>query len=1128
MKRRVALLLVITLVLQLFATVVVSAAPNNGAAIEPENTVYDIPIAPNVDYNMNLDWKFSLPESGSRWPLATARKNVKDKQGHEFYDMDFDDSAWETVSVPHTFNEGEIFDNLASGAGDAALTRCISFYRKQFTVDEKHIGQKVILELEGVRQAAYLWVNGEFAGYYEAGVNPFGFDVTQYIRFGSSDKNVIALALDSTSARGISEGKYIRETIPGSEPGANDGSYYQWNTNEFNPTIGGLTKNVILHVKNDVYQTLPLYSNLKTTGTYVYATNIDPYHQTAVINAEAEVRNESNSDKDLSLEVAVLDKSGNLHYRFASSDVVSVPVAEDKGVTFDTVVSDDAYAASPSATDIATVDVRKITASAKVSDIHLWSTRDPYLYDVYSILKDGEEIIDVTKITTGFRKVVAKGGVDGGIYINDELVWLTGYAQRSTNEWAAVGAVPDWLRDYDMQLVRESNANFIRWMHVAAQPSDIRACDKFGIACVQPAGDKEADTTGRQWSQRVETMRDTIIYFRNSPSILFWESGNQYISAEHMREMTRLKEKLDPSGSRAMGCRGLGDDQRAVDASEYVGTMLGRKVEDDKGFTSKGTQTRDKRAIVECEYYREESPRRVWDDYSPPDFDYVHGPATKEGDTWDLTAEDFVVNSVMAYGRFFLNRVGSNSARPIYSAAAALCWSDSIQHGRNTATENARMSGRVDPLRIKKQSFYAYQVLQSTKPVVYIAGHWNYPTDAGLYPEGVDPKSKMIYVLASNCKYVELFVNGKSVGRNANPTNVFLYAFPNVDITQSGSIEAVSYDRKGGEAARYKIETAGEAEEIRLTPVTGEEGLLADGSDLAYFDLEIVDSEGRVLPLDYSEIQLKLTGPATLRGGYNSGYSVDYGDGTGTVNVGEINRIPEIVRAECGTNRIMIRAGREAGDITLTASRDGLPDASVTIASEEFELTGGLTEKKPQTLVPDIEPEPEEPEEPTMMLPLIDPVEVIFGEGGNVAIVEDDAAEKKVIKVYVDGEEVDFGVGESELPLTAYEMAQSVFAPAYRFLEALGIEDVHYEYIAATDIHKLVITSGNTIVTLYGSDMTVVKKGEPPVEKIINQIAEMDDGVLHIEISAVANALGLETNNWSSGMNEFRVGKPAD
>ena len=101
-----------------------------------------------------------------------------------------------------------------------------------------------------------------------------------------------------------------------------------------------------------------------------------------------------------------------------------------------------------------------------------------------------------------------------------------------------------------MALIRESNANHIRFMHVAGSPADVRAFDRRGIVCTQPAGDKEKESFGRQWDQRVELMRDVIIAFRNHPSILFWEAGNNSISREHMREMRLLKQRLDPHGGR--------------------------------------------------------------------------------------------------------------------------------------------------------------------------------------------------------------------------------------------------------------------------------------------------------------------------------------------------------------------------------------------------------------------------------------------------------------------------------------------------------------------------------------------------------------------------------------------------
>lgn len=143
-----------------------------------------------------------------------------DKSGHKFYEPGFDDDAWEDVSLPHTFNDEDSFRNVSQDAGDGGIYRGIAFYRKHFSVPKEENGKKVIIEFEGARQGSYVWVNGEMAGYYEAGVSLFGMDLTKYINYG--EENVIAVAPDNTSSRGMTG--LIAETKPGSAPGSNDGS----------------------------------------------------------------------------------------------------------------------------------------------------------------------------------------------------------------------------------------------------------------------------------------------------------------------------------------------------------------------------------------------------------------------------------------------------------------------------------------------------------------------------------------------------------------------------------------------------------------------------------------------------------------------------------------------------------------------------------------------------------------------------------------------------------------------------------------------------------------------------------------------------------------------------------------
>ncbi|MGN0162653.1 MAG: sugar-binding domain-containing protein, partial [Candidatus Ornithomonoglobus sp.] len=519
MKRKLLSLLAAVLSLQMVLSVLAVPA----LAGETETEIYTEPESPSAVYNMNIDWKYKKPSTS--WPLASAIGS-EEKNGKKFYDIDYDDSAWETVSVPHQVNASDSFMNLGSNEGDTGQYRGIVFYRKHFTVPADAAGKKLFIEFEGMYNAAYVWVNGQKAGYYEAAVSAFGFDITKYVTPG--EEAVIAVANDSTCARGTTS--YYKETKPGSEWGASDGMSYEWNTHEFTPTQAGLVYNVNLYVKSPVYQTLPIYDNLKTTGTYIWADNFDIRDKKATINVKAEVRNETAKDEKLTLQVDVVKnidpneddpdaedhtKQPYLQYSFSAEGTAAA--AKDAGVTFETVVKpevydtetvtvteytekrdesgnimvdDDGYpiieetetqqeqTVGENITDTETVDVSYIEASFDAEGLDFWSTDTPHLYDVYTILKnEAGEVIDVEKTTTGFRKV--EYTLEDGLRINDKSVWLTGYAQRSSNEWAAIGAANDWLTDYDMSLVKESGANFIRWMHTAPRVNAVRATDKY-------------------------------------------------------------------------------------------------------------------------------------------------------------------------------------------------------------------------------------------------------------------------------------------------------------------------------------------------------------------------------------------------------------------------------------------------------------------------------------------------------------------------------------------------------------------------------------------------------------------------------------------------------------------------
>jgi beta-galactosidase len=845
--------------LPLFAcAALVSSRPLVAAGFTP-------PASPRVTYNFNPGWKF-------------IRQDVPGAQ-----DPSFDDSLWETVSTPHSFNDVDSFRTIIDhSGGDRGTYKGLSWYRKHFKLPAGAAGSKVFIEFEGMRQAGDIYLNGRPYGLYENGITGYGIDLTSGVFFGDRD-NVLAVQVDNRTT--------YRER-------ATD-TMYRWNANDFNPDHGGINRRVWLHVTGKIYQTLPLNYGLNTTGTYIYCGNFNIAGHSCDVTVESQVHN-ATADRqvpkaNVSLSAVVVDKDGVVHATFKGSGV-----------------------------DILSGAKTVLTASGPLANARFWSPDDPYLYDVYTMLTVDGKIVDVSKTTTGFRKTEYKGGAGaGGVYINEKFYYLKGFAQRTSNEWAAVGAgYPDWMHDFNARLLRESNGNYMRWMHVAPQKADVEAYDRFGIVEVAPAGDKEEDAQGRQWEQRVEVMRDTLIYFRNNPSVLFWEAGNTGVTAPQMQQMVALRREFDPHGGRVMGCRSL-REPGAVAVTEWFGTMLGAPYD---------TTVRDREPLIETEDFRDEGARRFWDDYSPPYFGFKKGP----NDTWNYNSETFALAQVKRYWQFWSNRISNKDPEHAkWAAYASIYFVDSDADGRQDSSEVARVSGKVDAMRLPKEAYFVERVMQNEKPDIHIVGHWTYPANT----------TKTMNVVANNVDSVELFVNGASKGKVTQAENGYLYAFPNIAFTP-GTIKAVGY-KGGAVAAQHELRTAGAPAAIRLTVHTAPGGLRADGEDVVLVDFEVVDANGERCPTDDARVDftwsstgraVSATGPAIWRGGYNSGKP------NSTNNL--------FLNTEAGINRVAMRSTLMPGTIQLTAKREGLKPATVTIESKAITIADGLTQEMPVTLSP--------------------------------------------------------------------------------------------------------------------------------------------------------------------------------
>ena len=187
-------------------------------------------------------------------------------------------------------------------------------------------------------------------------------------------------------------------------------------------------------------------------------------------------------------------------------------------------------------------------------------------------------------------------------------------------------------------------------------------------------------------------MRDVIIYMRNNPSILFYESGNESISREHMVEMIAIRDQYDPYGGRAIGSREMLDIREA----EYGGEML---------YVNKS----EHHPMIQTEYCRDEGLRKYWDEYSYPFHKQGDGPLHKGQDAgaYNQNQDRLAVEFVRRWYDLWRERPGTG--RRVNSGGAKIVFSDTQTYGRGA--ENYRRSGVVDPLRIPKDGFFAHKVM---------------------------------------------------------------------------------------------------------------------------------------------------------------------------------------------------------------------------------------------------------------------------------------------------------------------------------------------------------------------------------------------------------------------------------
>ncbi|MGO4917935.1 glycoside hydrolase family 2 protein [Maribacter spongiicola] len=399
--------------------------------------------------NLNIGWKFHLGDVTNS-PTA----------------IDFDDSSWENVSVPHTPQLVSYeLDSIKETWVQEKYLRDISWYRKKITIKAKSTA-KVFLEFEAVHNATELWVNGIKVGEYAVnGYVPFHFDITEYVKFGK--ENTIAVKADNS---------YSQVIAP--DPDRTD--YVKF---------GGLYRDVYLVTTNNLH----VNYNWEDFDAGVHITTPTVNKHNGTVTIKTTVKNENSAIKKTKIITNVIDKDGYVIKKL----ITEIDIAANATHTF---------------RQSATIE----------DDYHLWSPDSPYLYRVNSIIYDGVNPVDFVENTFGFRKFSLEKGK--GFVLNGEPLFLVG-ANRHQSYPNIGDAIPNSFHYNEALQYKKAGMNIIRLSHYTQDDGFIQACDELGILIYEEPS-TWIEWGGDTWFDNLEKATRTMIRnHRNHPSIIVWGAG---------------------------------------------------------------------------------------------------------------------------------------------------------------------------------------------------------------------------------------------------------------------------------------------------------------------------------------------------------------------------------------------------------------------------------------------------------------------------------------------------------------------------------------------------------------------------------------------------------------------------
>ena len=780
---------------------------------------------------------------------------------------DYDDSAWRRLDLPHDWGIEGPFDQDLPGDTAKLPWHGVGWYRKTFPLPATDAGRRLLLEIDGAMSHSAVWLNGRFVGGWPYGYSTFHLDLTPYAKPGET--NTLAIRLDNPTESS--------RWYPG----------------------GGIYRHVRL------VKTAPVH--FEPWSTVITTPKVSA--ESALVDVRVEVANREQHAAKFTVRVDLhaLDSDGRPETAAAASG-------------------------EPQTFEVKPGLPRQTSFSLPVASPRLWDLAAPHRYVAVATLERDGRVLDRLETPFGIRSLALDA--ERGLLLNGRPVRIHGVCQH--HDLGALGAaVHVAALERQLRILRDMGVNSIRTSHNPPTPELLDLCDRMGLLVQVEAfdcwaiGKKKNDYSADfPWWHEAD-LRAMVRRDRNHPSVVMWSIGNEILEqrdsvgwrlAARLAGIVREEDRTRPvtGGFNGVWSGYIGFETaldlfgynykpaeyprfhrrhpaRPIHGSETASTISSRgeyffpvSENKDRGRADFQMSSYDLYAppwatTPDTEFAAQDDHPYVIGEYVWTGFDYLGEPTPYNGDVTNL-----------------LNYSDPAERERAAAELAAL--------GKIKVPSRSSYFGIVDLAGFPKDRYHLYQARwRPDLPMAHLLPHWTWPERVGQ----VTP----VHLYTSGDE-AELFLNGQSLGRKKRGPRDYRLRWDDV-VYQPGELRAVAY-KNGQPWAESMRQTAREPARLELSVESP--ALRADGADLAFVTLRVVDVAGRLVPRARLPVRFELAGDGAI-------LATDNGDATDHTVFASPER-----KTFNGLALAILRARAGAtGELTLTAHAEGLPPATLRL-----------------------------------------------------------------------------------------------------------------------------------------------------------------------------------------------------